>query len=136
MLMSASLISLSLENGLKIGKIQGLAAASNGAKKPYKGFPKKKEGDTNAASTSKGKDKAYQTPYYQVVEVTPNNYQTHAIPASQQQVQYQPSIQYQQPYAPRQDNYQQYQSGQQRLRRQERKFDPLPMSCIQILIIY
>ncbi|KAI5389883.1 hypothetical protein KIW84_075261 [Lathyrus oleraceus] len=28
-------------------------------------FPKKKEGETNAASTSKGKGKAYRTPYYQ-----------------------------------------------------------------------
>lgn len=42
-----------IKNGLKTGKIQGLVAASNGAKKPYNGFPKKKEGETNVASTSR-----------------------------------------------------------------------------------
>ncbi|XP_050916261.1 uncharacterized protein LOC127131378 [Lathyrus oleraceus] len=83
-----------IENGLKTGKIQGLVVASNGTKKPYGGFPKKKEGETNAASTFKGKGRAYQTPYYQVVEVTPNNYQpsTYAIPVVPQQVPYQPSV--------------------------------------------
>ncbi|XP_050916175.1 uncharacterized protein LOC127131290 [Lathyrus oleraceus] len=72
-----------IENSLKTGKIQGFAVAYNGTKKPYSGFPKKKEGETNATSTSKGKGKAYRTPYYQVAEVTPNNYQqpTYAIPA-------------------------------------------------------
>lgn len=72
-----------IENGLKTGKTQGPIVASNGTKKPYGGFPKKKEGETNAASTSKGKGRAYPTPYYQVVGVTPNNYQpqTYAIPA-------------------------------------------------------
>ena len=73
-----------IENGLKTGKIQGHATASNGVKKPYSGFPKKKEGENNAASTSKGKGKAYHTPYYQVAEVTSNNYQhqTYAILAT------------------------------------------------------
>lgn len=73
-----------IENGLKTGKMQGLDVASNGVKKPYSGLPKKKEGETNVASTSKGKGKAYQTPYYQVPEVTPNNYQqqVYAIPTA------------------------------------------------------
>lgn len=64
-----------IKNGLKTEKIQGLVVASNGVKKPYSSFPKKKEGETNVASTYKGKGKAYQTPYYQVAEMTPNNYQ-------------------------------------------------------------
>lgn len=109
-----------IENDLKTGKIQGPTVASNGTKKPYSGFSKKKEGETNAASTSKGKGKAYQTPYYQVVEVTPNNYQQpiYTIPIVPQQVPHQPTVQYQQSYAPRPNNYQQYQPGQQRPRRQ------------------
>lgn len=124
-----------IENGLKTGKIQGPTVASNGTKKSYSGFPKKKEGETNAASTSKGKGKAYRAPYYQVVEVTPNNYQqlTYTILAVPKQVPYQQPIQYHQSYAPRQNNYQQYQPGQQRPRRQERRLDPLPMSCSQLL---
>ncbi|XP_050919408.1 uncharacterized protein LOC127136941 [Lathyrus oleraceus] len=75
-----------IESGVKAGKIPNPANAANGAKKPYSGFPKKKEGETNAASTSKGKGKAYRTPYYQVAEVTPNHYQppTYAIPAAPQ----------------------------------------------------
>ncbi|XP_050895690.1 uncharacterized protein LOC127102354 [Lathyrus oleraceus] len=64
-----------IKNGLKTGKIQGPDVASNGTTKPYSVFPKKKEGETNAASTFKGKGKAYQTPYYQVAKVTPNKYQ-------------------------------------------------------------
>ena len=76
-----------IENGLKTRNIQGPVAASNGEKKPYSGFPQKKEGETNAGSTCKGKGKAYQTPYYQVAEVTPNNYQQqiYEIPTAQQQ---------------------------------------------------
>ncbi|XP_050896696.1 uncharacterized protein LOC127103487 [Lathyrus oleraceus] len=116
--------------GVKAGKIPNPANAVNGAKKPYGSFPKKKEGETNAASTSKGKRKAYRTPYYQVAEVTPNHYQppTYAIPAAPQQVPGQPPAQYQQP-----NNYQQYPPSQQRPRRQERRLDPLPMSCCQLL---
>ncbi|XP_050891021.1 uncharacterized protein LOC127096503 [Lathyrus oleraceus] len=124
-----------IESGVKAGKILSLANAANGTKKLYNGFPKKKEGETNIASTSKGKGKAYRTPYYQVAEVTPNNYQpsTYAIPTAPQQVPCQPLVQYQQPYAPRPNNYQQYPPGQQRPRRQERRLDPLPMSCSQLL---
>ncbi|XP_050908890.1 uncharacterized protein LOC127122628 [Lathyrus oleraceus] len=50
-----------IEIGVKAGKIPNPANAANGAKKPYSGFPKKKERETNAASTSKGKGKAYET---------------------------------------------------------------------------
>ncbi|XP_050896113.1 uncharacterized protein LOC127102826 [Lathyrus oleraceus] len=97
-----------IKSGVKVGKILSPANAANGAKKPYSGFPKKKEGETNAASTSKGKGKTYQTLYYQVAEVTPNNYQppTYAILAAPQQVPCQPPAQYQQSYAPRPNNYQ------------------------------
>ena len=45
-----------------------------GAKKPYAGFTKKKEGEANAASTSKEKGNAYMVPYYLVAEVTPSPY--------------------------------------------------------------
>lgn len=48
-----------IKNGLKTWKIQGPAVASNMEKKPYNGFPKKKEGEDNDASTSKGKGKPY-----------------------------------------------------------------------------
>ncbi|XP_050889426.1 uncharacterized protein LOC127094663 [Lathyrus oleraceus] len=124
-----------IEIGVKAGKILNPVNVANGAKKPYSGFPKKKEGETNATSTCKGKGKAYRTPYYQVAKVTPNHYQppTYAIPAAPQQVPGQPPAQYQQPYAPRPNNYQQYPPGQQRPRRQERRLDPLPMSCSQLL---
>lgn len=57
-----------IENDLKSGKIQGPGVASNGAKKPYNGFP-------ITTSTSKGNGKAYQIPYYQIAEVTPNKFQ-------------------------------------------------------------
>lgn len=99
-----------IENCLKNGKLQGVVAAtSNGGKKPYTGFPKKKEGEVNAASTSKGKGKAYMVPYNQVTEVTPNSYQQQAfaISAGQQPMSYQPQIQYQQPYIPQCQNYNQ-----------------------------
>lgn len=44
--------------------LQGIVVAtSNEGKKPYVGFPKKKEGEANASSTSKGKGKAYRVPY-------------------------------------------------------------------------
>lgn len=44
-----------IENNMKTGKNQGHVVALNGAKKPYSGFPKKKDGETNVASTLKGK---------------------------------------------------------------------------------
>lgn len=82
-----------IKNCLKSGKIQGVAAAmSNEGKKPYVGFPKKKEVEANATSTYKGKGKAYMVPYFQVAEVSPNSYQQQAfvIPSSQQPMMYQP----------------------------------------------
>lgn len=75
-----------IENCLKSGKIQGIVATTtNGGKNPYVGFPKKREIETNVASTSRGKGGDYRTPYYQVAEVTPNGYQQQAfaIPAGQ-----------------------------------------------------
>ncbi|XP_050889673.1 uncharacterized protein LOC127094961 [Lathyrus oleraceus] len=84
-----------IESGVKAGKIPSPANVSNGTKKPFSGLPKKKEGETNVASTFKGKGKAYRTPYYQVAEVTHNNYQppTYAISAAQQQAPCQPPVQ-------------------------------------------
>lgn len=64
-----------IENCLKNGKIQTALGTYVGAKKPYLRYAKKKEGETNVASISKGKDKAYHEPYYQVAAMTPNQYQ-------------------------------------------------------------
>lgn len=85
-----------IESGVKAGKIPSPPNAANGVKKPYSGFPKKKEGEINVASTSKGKGKAYRTLYYQVTEVTPNHYQPpiYAVTAASQQVPGQPPTQY------------------------------------------
>lgn len=41
-----------IENRLKIGKIQNDVGTSNGTKKPYSGFSRKKEGETNVVSFS------------------------------------------------------------------------------------
>lgn len=64
-----------LENCLKSGKIQSTVGPSNGAKKPYSGFAKKKGGETNNASVDKGKGKAYQAPYQHVAAMACNPYQ-------------------------------------------------------------
>lgn len=66
-----------IENNLKIDKIQDTTTVASGAKKSYSGFPKKKEGETNAIA--KGGDGGYQTPYYPVAAVTPNPYQQHNV---------------------------------------------------------
>lgn len=64
-----------IENCLKNGKIQNAAGSSIGARKSFSGFTKKKEGEANKSSVTKGKGKEYQASYQQVVPVTPNLYQ-------------------------------------------------------------
>lgn len=53
-----------VENCLKIGKIHDTITVASGAKKYQSGFPKNKEGETNATTTSKGENIAYQMTYY------------------------------------------------------------------------
>lgn len=43
-----------IENGLKSGKIASVVGPSNGAKKSYVGFARKKEGETNNTSVARG----------------------------------------------------------------------------------
>lgn len=64
-----------IENCLKSGKILGVASPSNGAKKPYASFAKKKEGEINNTSVARGRGRAYQAPYQQVVVMEPGPYQ-------------------------------------------------------------
>lgn len=60
-----------IENYHKNGKIQGVVVVSDGAKKPYSGFTKKNEEETNVAMIAKGNIDAYQVLYYQVEEIAP-----------------------------------------------------------------
>ncbi|XP_058784586.1 uncharacterized protein LOC131659413 [Vicia villosa] len=98
-----------IESGIKAGRIQNPSAASSfsraGGKKPYNGFAKKKEGETNAAYYGQGKGHAYQ----QVAVVTIPN-----APFQQHQQRGYAPCQYQ-PKAP------------------ERVFDPIPMTYAQAL---
>lgn len=64
-----------IENGVKIDKIQDITTTTSGAKKSYSGFPKRKEGEANAAMIAKREVGAYQMPYYPVAVVAPNSYQ-------------------------------------------------------------
>lgn len=68
-------VSERIENYLKSGKIQNSVGPSNGVRKPFFGFAKKKEGEANNAPIAMGKGKAYQEPYQQVVIVESNPYQ-------------------------------------------------------------
>ncbi|XP_058774463.1 uncharacterized protein LOC131648750 [Vicia villosa] len=99
-----------IESGIKAGRIQNPSAASSssgaGGKKPYKGFARKREGETSAAYYGKGKGHTY----LQVAAVT--------IPNALFQHQ-------QQGYPPRQ--------YQQRPKMPERVFDPIPMTYAQVL---
>lgn len=52
-----------IENCLKSGKVQSVTGPSNWTKKPYIGFTKKKEGETNNTSVARGKGRAYRAPY-------------------------------------------------------------------------
>lgn len=94
-----------IENGLKIGKIQDTITVVSGAKKSHSGFPKKKEGETNAIA--KGGAGVYQIPYYLMAAVTPNPYQqpAYAIPTGPLEMQYQQPYAPQQPFTPQQQNY-------------------------------
>lgn len=116
-----------IENGLKIGKIQNTTTAASGAKKYHSGFPKKKEGEANAAMIAKREDGAYQIPYYSVAAVAPNLYQQpmYVIPTGP------PPMEYQHPYTPQRQNP--YQQGHRKLRKPERRIDPIPMSYSPLL---
>lgn len=91
--------------------------------KKHSGITKKKEGETNAATTAKGEVGAYQVSYYQVAAVAPNQYQqqTYAIHIGPHPIQHLQSMQHQQPYTPQRQNY--CEKGQQRPRNLKRKFD-------------
>lgn len=98
-----------IENCLKIDKIQDTTVVASGVNKSQSGLPKKKEDETNAATTVKEEDRAYQMSYYQVAAVAPNSYQQqiYVIPIGHPPMQYQKSYAPQQPYAPEQQNYHQ-----------------------------
>lgn len=87
-----------IENCLKIEKIHDKATVASASKKSHSEFPKKKEVETNAATTAKEEAEAYQIPYYKVEAVASLPYQqpTYAISTGP------PPMQYQQPYAPQQ----------------------------------
>ncbi|XP_050876603.1 uncharacterized protein LOC127080316 [Lathyrus oleraceus] len=130
-----------IESGLKSGKISNVVGPSNGAKKPYVGFAKKKEGETNNTSVARGRGRAHRVPYQQVAAVAPGPYQQVAAmtPNPYQQPFDVPNGQnvgpppnhYQQQYAPPQQQY--YPPGQQMLRKPERKFDPIPTTYARML---
>ncbi|XP_050915609.1 uncharacterized protein LOC127130687 [Lathyrus oleraceus] len=109
-----------IEKGLRDGKIPGAMAAPSAPKKYSGGFPKKREGETNAISRSyKGKQQAS---YGQVADVVPIPYQQ---PMQQQQV-YQPQHHqhhHQQNTAP---------PRQFKPRPPRRQLDPLPVPYSQI----
>lgn len=63
-----------IKNCLKNGKTQSVAGPSNGEKKPYVGFAKKKKGETNNTSVARGRVRTYRALYQQVVVVTPSPY--------------------------------------------------------------
>lgn len=48
-----------IESDLKSGKIPSVVGTSNGAKKLYVSFAKKKEGETNNTSVARGRGRAY-----------------------------------------------------------------------------
>lgn len=60
-----------IENYLKSRKIQGVVDPSSGAKKPYAGFAKKKDGETNNTLVVRGRGRPYRAPYQQVTVVAP-----------------------------------------------------------------
>ncbi|XP_050889154.1 uncharacterized protein LOC127094357 [Lathyrus oleraceus] len=109
-----------IEKGLRDGKILGEVTTPSAPKKYSGGFPKKREGETNAISRNyKGKQQAS---YGQVATVVPIPYQQ---PMQQQQM-YQPQHQqhhHQQNTAP---------PRQFKPRPPRRKLDPLPVPYSQI----
>ncbi|XP_050916448.1 uncharacterized protein LOC127131577 [Lathyrus oleraceus] len=109
-----------IEKGLRDGKIPGAMTAPSAPKKFFGGFPKKREGETNAIS--KGYKGKQQASYGQVAVVVPIPYQQ---PVQQQQV-YQPQHQqhhHQQNTAP---------PRQFKTRPPIRQLDPLPVHYSQI----
>ncbi|XP_050897154.1 uncharacterized protein LOC127103973 [Lathyrus oleraceus] len=116
-----------IKNCLKIDKIQDTIVTASGEKKSHSGFPKKKEGETNAAIIAKEEAEAYQMLYYQVETVAPNMYQqpTYDIPTGP------PLVRYRQSYAPQRKNP--YQEGKQKSRKLERRMNLIPMSYNQLL---
>jgi len=109
-----------IEKGLRDGRIPRVVTAPSAPKKYSRGFPKKREGETNAISRNyKGKQQAS---YGQVAAVVPIPYQQ---PIQQQQM-YQP--QHQQHY------HQQNTTPPRQFkpRPPRRQLDPLPVPYIQI----
>ena len=90
-----------------MGKILNDASTSGVVKKPYVGFGKKREGETNEVTIVRGRAPAYRSPYQQVAVVSPiENQQPYVIPTDQRSDQ-QPAS-YQQQYAPQQQQQQRY----------------------------
>lgn len=74
-----------IENMIKMGNIQNAASTSSVVKKPYVGFGKKTEEDTNKVVVMRGRAPVYRAPYQQVAIVSPiKNQQSYAIPTDQQ----------------------------------------------------
>ncbi|XP_050878389.1 uncharacterized protein LOC127082196 [Lathyrus oleraceus] len=109
-----------IEKGLRDGKIPGVVAAPSAPKKYSGGFPKKREGETNAISRSYKRKQ--QASYGQIAAVVPIPYQQ---PMQQQQV-YQPQHQ--------QHHHQQntVPPRQFKPRPPRRQLDPLPVPYSQI----
>lgn len=61
-----------IENCLKSGKIRSVAGSSNGEKKPYAGFAKKKEGETNNTSVASRRGRTYQPAQYRQLYAHPH----------------------------------------------------------------
>ncbi|XP_050914634.1 uncharacterized protein LOC127129510 [Lathyrus oleraceus] len=126
-----------IESQIKKGKLPCAANASSGMKKPYPNLPKKPEGQTNAIMRRGGymAPPYAHTPYHQVAAVIPTPYHPPYQQPYQQQYQ-QPYQQpaYQQPYQNQQQHAPpQRQPNQQRARRLEIHFDPLPVPYNKIL---
>ena len=65
-----------VEVGIKMGKIQAAnISSSNGMRKTFGGYAKKREGDANVMFSSKGKGKAYQASYQHATAIILSNYQ-------------------------------------------------------------
>ena len=60
-----------IENIIKMGKIQNLASSSGVTKKPFTLYGKKREGNTNATSVVQVRTPAYKVLYQQVATVAP-----------------------------------------------------------------
>ncbi|XP_050875647.1 uncharacterized protein LOC127079285 [Lathyrus oleraceus] len=84
------IVSERIENMIKMRKIQNASHTSGVVKKPYVGFGKKREGETNETAVVRGRVPTYHASYQQVVVVSPvQNQQPYVIPTDQQPVPYQ-----------------------------------------------